>query len=155
MQDDCLPEDLLHVLHNFEWLKLSAGSKIGQQVSFSVNSINNHGAVVISGSGAAISKVFCQSNLIALDVFQRPFSSNFQVVTVAEIVKRRLRGLHQLNRISQKEVIEFWDPKIPELETLKVTRLIPMLVLCLSCDPVLKSVSQVKEVLFITDFWDP
>jgi len=74
---------------------------------------------------------------------------------VAEIVKRRLRGLHQLNRISQKEVIEFWDPKIPELETLKVTRLIPMLVLCLSCDPVLKSVSQVKEVLFITDFWDP
>jgi hypothetical protein len=67
-------------------------------------------------------------------------------VTVVEIVKRRLRGLHQLNRIVQKEVVEFWDPKLPELETLKVTRLIPAIIVVLSGHQVLESLPQVCTI---------
>lgn len=77
-------------------------------------------------------------------------------MTVAELVKRRFRALHQLNRITQKEVIELWDPKLPDLETLKVTRQIPAITIVLSENQVLESlpqVGQIPEAMLFVSFW--
>ena len=48
-----------------------------------------------------------------------------KVVTLAEIVKRRNKHVHQVTKIGEKTVREFWDPKTEELDPLVVTRLVP------------------------------
>ena len=55
---------------------------------------------------------------------------NSQVVSCAEIVKRRYRvpgSLYQLTKISYRTVEEHWDPKTEDLEPIKVTREIPQI----------------------------
>ena len=48
-----------------------------------------------------------------------------KVVTLAEIVKRRNKHVHQVTKIGEKTVREFWDPKTEELDPLVVNRLVP------------------------------
>ena len=55
---------------------------------------------------------------------------NSQVVSCAEIVKRRYRvpgSLKQWTKISYRTVEEHWDPKTEDLEPIKVTREIPQI----------------------------
>jgi hypothetical protein len=48
-----------------------------------------------------------------------------KVVTLAEIIKRRNKHVHQVTKVGEKTVREFWDPKSEELDPLVVTRLVP------------------------------
>ena len=69
----------------------------------------------------------------------------------------RFKKIHQTTRISYRVVDEFWDPKSPDLETLKVSREIPMIVVALSRDPIPGSTQQTKNhletFLNVTSVW--
>ena len=47
-----------------------------------------------------------------------------KVVTLAEIIKRRNKHVHQVTKVGYIIVREFWDPKTEELNPLVVTRLV-------------------------------
>ncbi|KAK3870012.1 hypothetical protein Pcinc_024719 [Petrolisthes cinctipes] len=55
-----------------------------------------------------------------------------KVVMGAEVTKRRVKNLHQLTRPTCMRVEEYWEPKLEGLDTIKVTREVPALVILLS-----------------------
>uniref|UniRef100_A0A3Q2Q9N1 Ribonuclease P/MRP 25 subunit-like n=1 Tax=Fundulus heteroclitus TaxID=8078 RepID=A0A3Q2Q9N1_FUNHE len=60
-----------------------------------------------------------------------------KAVTCAEIVKRRLKGLHQLTRLTYSSVVEVWRPLEPAagLDSLSVSRNLPTVWILLSKEP--------------------
>ncbi|XP_061573860.1 ribonuclease P protein subunit p25-like protein [Cololabis saira] len=67
-----------------------------------------------------------------------------KAVTCAEIVKRRVKGLHQLTRVQYGTVVEVWDPLEPAgtgagLDSLTVRRNQPTVWILLSRDPLDRS----------------
>ncbi|XP_032413735.1 ribonuclease P protein subunit p25-like protein [Xiphophorus hellerii] len=73
------------------------------------------GRLLFSASGRAVSKA----------------------ITCAEVVKRRLTGLHQLTRLSQSTVLEVWEPLEAGagLDSLTVSRKLPAVWILLSREP--------------------
>ncbi|XP_050693899.1 ribonuclease P protein subunit p25-like protein [Eriocheir sinensis] len=73
--------------------------------------LGDSGRVVVAGSGAAAGRV----------------------VACVEAVKRRHRhGLHQLTALGYRRVDEYWEGKTEGLDTLRVTREVPGLMVLLS-----------------------
>ncbi|XP_076439499.1 ribonuclease P protein subunit p25-like protein [Babylonia areolata] len=62
-------------------------------------------------------------------------SSVSKAITCAEIMKRKLKNLHQITKIRFKRIEEHWVPKVEGLEPLKVNRDIPAISILLSKDP--------------------
>ncbi|XP_026172954.1 ribonuclease P protein subunit p25-like protein [Mastacembelus armatus] len=60
-----------------------------------------------------------------------------KAITCAEIVKRRVKGLHQLTRLLYSTVVEVWEPLEPAagLDSLTVNRNLPAIWILLSRDP--------------------
>lgn len=60
-----------------------------------------------------------------------------KAITCAEIVKRRLKPLHQLTRLSFSGVDEVWEPRAPlaGLDSLTVSRKLPCIHILLSSQP--------------------
>lgn len=60
-----------------------------------------------------------------------------KAITCAEIVKRRVKGLHQLTRLLYGAVVEVWEPREPGvgLDSLTVNRNVPTIWILLSRDP--------------------
>lgn len=60
-----------------------------------------------------------------------------KAITCAEIVKRRLKGLHQLTKLSYSTVLEVWEPLEPGagLDSLTVSRNLPAVWILLSREP--------------------
>ncbi|XP_072317428.1 ribonuclease P protein subunit p25-like protein [Eucyclogobius newberryi] len=60
-----------------------------------------------------------------------------KAITCAEIVKRRVPGLHQVTRVSYSSVLDSWDPLDPGLglDSLTVTRKTPRIWILLSAAP--------------------
>ncbi|XP_072253871.1 ribonuclease P protein subunit p25-like protein [Leuresthes tenuis] len=60
-----------------------------------------------------------------------------KAITCAEIVKRRLKGLHQLTRLLYSTVVEVWEPLEPAagLDSLTVSRKLPAIWILLSREP--------------------
>ncbi|XP_041856988.1 ribonuclease P protein subunit p25-like protein [Melanotaenia boesemani] len=60
-----------------------------------------------------------------------------KAITCAEIVKRRVKGLHQLTRLLYGTVVEVWEPLEPAagLDSLNVSRNLPAIWILLSKEP--------------------
>jgi len=87
----------------FSWLEVTGMTRVKSAVGPVGKLLREVGAVVLGGSGPNTAKV----------------------VTLAEIIKRRNKHVHQVTNIGEKTVKEFWDPKTEELDPLVVTRLVP------------------------------
>ncbi|XP_018529570.1 ribonuclease P protein subunit p25-like protein [Lates calcarifer] len=64
-----------------------------------------------------------------------------KAITCAEIVKRRVKGLHQLTRLLYSTVVEVWEPLEPAagLDSLTVSRNLPAIWILLSREPLDRS----------------
>ncbi|TKS82713.1 Ribonuclease P protein subunit p25-like protein [Collichthys lucidus] len=60
-----------------------------------------------------------------------------KAITCTEIVKRRVKGLHQLTRLLYSTVVEVWEPLEPDagLDSLTVNRNVPAIWILLSREP--------------------
>ncbi|XP_053156106.1 ribonuclease P protein subunit p25-like protein isoform X2 [Hemicordylus capensis] len=105
-----LPSDIIE-------MKVKDGSKIRNLMGYAIGKMESDAVrqVLFSGAGKAISKT----------------------ITCVEIMKRRLRSLHQITRVFFRQIEEIWEPIVPEagLDPLTVKRNIPAICVLLSKDP--------------------
>ncbi|CAL1293513.1 unnamed protein product [Larinioides sclopetarius] len=103
-----LPDNILVV-------RVKRGSKVKNIMGFVEITMKdeNNRQLVFSGCGDAIEKT----------------------ITCVEITKTKFKDLHQITRLSVLSVVEFWEPKQPDLDRLQVTREIPTVSILLSKDP--------------------
>ncbi|RZF41952.1 hypothetical protein LSTR_LSTR015576 [Laodelphax striatellus] len=95
---------------NFTWMHVKGGSKMCNLLEYALKAFKETGAVLWTGCGPAVVKT----------------------VSCAEIMKKRFKGLHQINKICYTKVEEFWTPLQEDLEELVVTRELPTIHILLS-----------------------
>ncbi|XP_075237577.1 ribonuclease P protein subunit Rpp25 [Lycorma delicatula] len=95
---------------NFTWMHVKGGSKMYNLLEYAISAYKETGVVLWSGSGAAVGKT----------------------VSCAEIMKKRHKGVHQINKICYRKVQEYWTPLRDDLDELVVTREIPTIHILLS-----------------------
>ncbi|XP_031556475.1 ribonuclease P protein subunit p25-like protein [Actinia tenebrosa] len=95
-------------------VQIKSGKKIRACISQALKILQTtKEKVIITGSGPTVTKV----------------------ITTAEIVKRKVKGLHQQNTLFYNKTEDFWEPKQEGLDRLKVTRNIPSIRILLSKVP--------------------
>ncbi|MBN3284384.1 RP25L protein, partial [Polyodon spathula] len=98
-------------------VKVKDGSKIRNLMGFAIGRMESDTArhILFSGTGKAVAKT----------------------ISCVEIMKRRVKGLHQLTRLLYRHIEEHWEPLVPEagLDTLTVKRNVPAIWVLLSKDP--------------------
>ncbi|XP_034840068.1 ribonuclease P protein subunit p25-like protein [Maniola hyperantus] len=99
---------------NFLWMQVKGGSKMNNLLTHVAGILQDKttAAVVWSGAGVAIPKA----------------------ISCAEIIKRQFNIQHQVTKLTYKNVEEYWDPKVDELETIVVKRQIPVIHIILSIE---------------------
>ncbi|KAK2537265.1 Rpp25l [Columba livia] len=104
-----LPSDIIE-------MKVKDGSKIRNLMSYAISKmeLDSVRQILFTGSGKAVSKT----------------------ITCVEIMKRRLKELHQITKVLFKQIEEIWEPIVPEagLDALTVKRNIPAICVLLSKD---------------------
>ncbi|XP_069482932.1 ribonuclease P protein subunit p25-like protein [Ambystoma mexicanum] len=104
-----LPPDITH-------MKVKDGSKIRNLMGYAIAKMESDAVrqILFSGTGQAVSKA----------------------ITCVEIMKRRVKGLHQITKLFFCQIEEIWDPIVPEvgLEGLTVKRNLPSMCVLLSKD---------------------
>lgn len=120
LEDTAVFQDLLvsGAIH----MNVKAGSKIRNLIAFALQKFQDstNKQIVWGGLGSqAITKV----------------------ITCAEIIKRKIKNLHQVNDIRFKRIEEYWEPKTGNLERLKVNRDVPRMTILLSKDPLSPSLN--------------
>lgn len=58
-----------------------------------------------------------------------------KAITCAEILKRRVKGLHQVTQLDYSLVLDLWEPLEPGLDPLTVNRKLPCIWILLSSQP--------------------
>jgi hypothetical protein len=53
-------------------------------------------------------------------------------VTLAELIKHRIKNLHQINKITTNEIINEFEPLVEGLDRLKFTRVVPFIQITLT-----------------------
>ncbi|XP_043933705.1 ribonuclease P protein subunit p25-like protein [Protopterus annectens] len=99
-------------------MKVKEGSKIRNLMSFAMSRMESEGTmhIVFSGSGRAVTKT----------------------ITCVEIMKRKLKGLHQITKLRYKTMQEVWENKMQQEgkpDKLTVHKNIPSICILLSKDP--------------------
>ncbi|XP_009986680.1 PREDICTED: ribonuclease P protein subunit p25-like protein [Tauraco erythrolophus] len=104
-----LPPDIIE-------MKVKDGSKIRNLMGYAIGKmeLDSVRQILFTGSGKAVSKT----------------------ITCVEIMKRRLKELHQITKVLFKQIEEIWEPIVPEagLDALTVKRNIPAICVLLSKD---------------------
>ncbi|NWR11293.1 RP25L protein, partial [Paradoxornis webbianus] len=104
-----LPTDIIE-------MKVKDGSKIRNLMGYAMSKMEQDSVrqILFTGSGKAVSKT----------------------ITCVEIMKRRLKELHQITKVLFKQIEEIWEPIVPEagLDALTVKRNIPAICVLLSKD---------------------
>ncbi|XP_005234874.1 ribonuclease P protein subunit p25-like protein [Falco peregrinus] len=104
-----LPPDIIE-------MKVKDGSKIRNLMGYAISKmeLDSVRQILFTGSGKAVSKT----------------------ITCVEIMKRRLKELHQITKVLFKQIEEIWEPIVPEagLDALTVKRNIPAICVLLSKD---------------------
>nr|CAG4641377.1 EOG090X0KMN [Eulimnadia texana] len=97
------------------WIKVKASSKMTNLIGFALKTFrqDENKVVLWSGVGPAVSKM----------------------ISCLEIVKRRIRNLHQITKISYVRSEEYWEPKLEGLDELKIVRNVPAVFALLSTQP--------------------
>merc|ERR1711957_1110742 len=95
-------------------IRVSAVGSVSAYISRAATVFNELGKpfITITGSGNAVTKA----------------------VTVAEVVKRRFKGLHQVNSLSTQEVVDEYEPLEEGLDKVTETRTMSILQIKLSKD---------------------
>ncbi|KAL3831505.1 hypothetical protein ACJMK2_023246 [Sinanodonta woodiana] len=114
-------------------MKVNSGSKIKNLMGFAMIKIKEPNIRTISwnGSGNAITKT----------------------ISCAEIMKRKIKGLHQITKIRYRRIEEYWEPKVEGLERLKVNKDIPAISILLSKDPLDSSEPSYQAPGSFDEFW--
>lgn len=92
-------------------------------------------------SGSKIRNIISQAHRILQNKDEKKINligsgpSISKTITCAEIVKRKARGLHQLNTLYYTKVEDTWESKEESLDKLLVTRRIPAISITLSKTP--------------------
>ncbi|XP_070691904.1 ribonuclease P protein subunit p25-like protein [Pempheris klunzingeri] len=88
--------------------------------------------VAVEGQQEAAGRPLCKHI-----VFTATGKGVSKAITCAEIVKRRVKGLHQLTRLLYSTVVEVWEPLEPTagLDSLTVNRNLPAIWILLSKEP--------------------
>uniref|UniRef100_A0A2C9LCQ6 DNA/RNA-binding protein Alba-like domain-containing protein n=2 Tax=Biomphalaria glabrata TaxID=6526 RepID=A0A2C9LCQ6_BIOGL len=96
-------------------MKVTNASKIRNVMGYAMSTFGNSNVrhVTWNGSGNAISKT----------------------ISCAEIMKRKIKGLHQITQVGFLRVEDFWEPTVEGLDRLKVNTNIPNISILLSKDP--------------------
>ncbi|GFN75692.1 ribonuclease p protein subunit p25-like protein [Plakobranchus ocellatus] len=96
-------------------MKVTNGSKIRNVMGFAMSSMGDNSVrhMTWNGTGNAINKT----------------------ISCVEIMKRKIKGLHQITQIGYLRVEDFWEPKVEGLDSLKVNTNIPAISILLSKDP--------------------
>ena len=91
------------------------------------------GGVAVEGQQEAPVQPLCKQI-----IFTASGKGVSKAITCAEIVKRRVKGLHQLTRLLYSTVVEVWEPLEPAagLDSLTVNRNLPAIWILLSREPV-------------------
>ncbi|XP_062256101.1 ribonuclease P protein subunit p25-like protein isoform X1 [Platichthys flesus] len=89
------------------------------------------GGVAVEGQQEAPGQPLCKHI-----IFTASGKGVSKAITCAEIVKRRVKGLHQLTRLLYSSVVEVWEPLEPAagLDSLTVNRNLPAIWILLSRD---------------------
>eukprot|EP00884_Botryococcus_braunii_P010424 jgi/Botrbrau1/19383/Bobra.0338s0013.1 len=92
-----------------------AAGKMRNYITYATSLISEkkHEAVLLKAMGRAINKT----------------------VTIAEIIKRRIPGLHQNTQIGSVGITDTWEPLEEGLETLETTRHVSVITITLSTTP--------------------
>ncbi|KAM3844506.1 LOW QUALITY PROTEIN: ribonuclease P protein subunit p25-like protein [Vipera latastei] len=105
-----LPSDIIE-------MKVKDGSKIRNLMGYAIGKMEQETTrqMLFSGVGKAINKT----------------------ITCVEIMKRRLKDLHQITKVFFQQIEEIWEPIVPEagLDPLTVKRNIPAICVLLSKEP--------------------
>uniref|UniRef100_A0A3Q3DED6 Ribonuclease P/MRP 25 subunit-like n=1 Tax=Hippocampus comes TaxID=109280 RepID=A0A3Q3DED6_HIPCM len=96
-------------------VRVKDGSKIRNLLRYALSRIEAKSQLVFTASGKGVSKA----------------------ITCAEVVKRRVRGLHQLTSLASSTLTDVWDPLEPAvgLDSITVSRKLPVIWILLSKDP--------------------
>ncbi|BFY97357.1 hypothetical protein BsWGS_00397 [Bradybaena similaris] len=96
-------------------MKVTNGSKIRNIMGFALSSMTNSTVrhMTWNGTGNAINKT----------------------ISCVEIMKRKIKGLHQITQVGFLRVEDLWEPTLEGLDTLKVNTNIPAISILLSKDP--------------------
>ena len=96
-------------------MRITNTGRMRSYISYATNLLELKGlpTVVLEGMGRAINKT----------------------VTVVEILKRRVRGLHQITEISSVDIIDCWEPLEEGLHRLETKRSVSMVTITLSKTP--------------------
>ncbi|XP_067829392.1 ribonuclease P protein subunit p25-like protein [Heptranchias perlo] len=105
-----LPADIVE-------MRVKEGSKIRNLMGFAMGRMELEGTkqIVFSGSGRAVTKT----------------------ITCVEIMKRRIRGLHQITKLRYKSMQEIWEHREPQEGSQNLTLLknVPSICILLSKEP--------------------
>ena len=112
----------------YGWQEVTGSTRVRADVGALCKILKEEGALVISASGANTEKV----------------------VTLAEIIKRRVKNVYQEINVGEKIVREYWDPKTEDLDTLVVTRHVPAIhiLLCINRGEDIKKCVELMDVLW-------
>jgi len=96
-------------------IRVTTQGKPRNFISYATSLFKEKGAteVVLKAMGRAISKT----------------------VTIAEIIKRRIPGLHQITVIDSTDITDIWEPKEEGLDRLETTRHVSSITITLSTEP--------------------
>ncbi|KAI7839097.1 hypothetical protein COHA_007102 [Chlorella ohadii] len=96
-------------------VRITSQGKSRSYISYGTSLLTEkgHSSVVLKAMGKAINKT----------------------VTIAEIMKRRIAGLHQNTAISSVELTDHWEPKEEGLDPIDTTRHVSVITITLSKDP--------------------
>ncbi|OXB79179.1 UNVERIFIED_CONTAM: hypothetical protein H355_006638 [Colinus virginianus] len=86
-------------------MKVKDGSKIRNLMGYAIGEmeLDSVRQILFTGSGKAVSKT----------------------ITCVEIMKRRLKELHQITKVLFKQIEEIWEPIVPEAGLDALTHLLP------------------------------
>lgn len=95
-------------------VRIMATNKMRNYISYALTLLQDkgHRSVQLKAMGRAINKT----------------------VTIAEIIKRRVKGLHQLTEIGSVVITDTWEPKEEGLNRLEITRHVSVITITLSMD---------------------
>ena len=107
-QEEVLTKENIPIMNlpeNFAWSEVTGSSRVRTLVGSLSKMLKQEKSLVISGSGPNTTKA----------------------VTLAEIIKRRQKHVHERMTLGERVVQEFWEPKqeVEGPDTLVVTRRIP------------------------------
>lgn len=96
-------------------VRVTAVGRLFNYVNYAATLYNEKGqkSLVLKGMGRAINKT----------------------VSLAEIIKRRVPGLHQVMEIGSVDITDIWEPKEEGLNELEITRHVSVITITLSSEP--------------------